>query len=75
MLQSLKDWCHNSATIGVSRALYVAGVALEGAAHAADFLTAIGASAIVPPNYVGVYTIAIAATVELARRRSLKKAV
>lgn len=72
-MQKLKAWCDHSLTIGWARFLYVAGAGLEVASTAADFLNAIGAGAIVPPNWLGVYTIAIAAVVELARRRSLKK--
>lgn len=74
MVHGIKRWCHHSATIGVARAMYIAGIGLEVAAHAADFLNAIGAGVLVPPNYVGVYTVSVAAIVEVARRRTLKKA-
>lgn len=75
MLEKLKAWCRHSLTIAWARSLYVAGVALEVAAQCADFLTAIGAGAFVPPKYAGVYTVVLAAVTEFARRRSLKKEV
>jgi hypothetical protein len=74
MIDRLKAWCRHSLTIAIARALYVLGTALEIAAQAADFLNAIGFAAFVPPNYTGLYTVAIAVIVELARRRSLNKA-
>lgn len=73
MWHSIKSWCMHSATIGVARTLYAVGFAIEIAAQGADFLNAIGAASLVPPKYVGIYTVAIAGVVELARRRSLRK--
>ena len=72
-MNKILSWCENSATIAVTRVLYAAGFCIEVAAQSADFLNAIGAQALVPPKYIGIYTIGIAAVVEVARRRSLKK--
>lgn len=72
MLDKIKTWCRNSLTIAWARFLGIAGVVLEMASYTADFLTTIGFNAYVPPKYLGVYTLILAAVTELARRRSLK---
>jgi hypothetical protein len=75
IFSKLKIWFRNSLTIAWARLLQLAGVAFEFAAQAADLLQAVNAQVlpIVPPKWVGLYTLGIGLVTELARRRSLKR--
>ena len=74
IFEKLKMWFHHSVTIAWARLLQFAGLALEFTAQVVDVLQAVNAQIlpIVPPKWVGLYTLGIGLVTELARRRSLK---
>ena len=65
-----KAWFKHSLTIAWARFLVVSGAALEIAATAADILHASGFDGLVPPKWVGVYTVSLGLITEVARRRT-----
>jgi hypothetical protein len=75
VLEKFKVWFRHSLTIAWARLLQIAGMALELIAQTVDVLQAVNAQVlpVVPPKWVGLYTLGVGLVTELARRRSLKK--
>lgn len=68
---AVKAWFSHSLTVAWARFQVVAGVAVEVAANAADLLQAAGLGSLVPPKWLGPFTMACGLITELSRRRSL----
>jgi hypothetical protein len=69
MWERIKKFHRYSETVGLAHALTWVGVAMEGLAQFPDVAASSGLAAIVPPAYLGHYTIAIAGLTLFARLR------
>jgi hypothetical protein len=76
MLDRIKSWCRHSATIAWAYALAAAGAALEIFPPALDLIgapdVAEAIKAMLPAQWVGLYTVVIGIVTYAARMRSLR---
>jgi hypothetical protein len=75
IFEKIKMWFRHSLTIAWARLLQLVGVTFEFIAQAVDVLQALNSQVlpVVPPKWVGFYTLGIGLVTELTRRRSLKR--
>lgn len=71
MLAKLKAICLNSSTIALTYIMGVGAVALEAISSLPDIMTTVGLQQYVPPQWLGRYTLLIAALTWLARIRGI----
>ena len=71
----IKAFHRYSLTVGLAHVLAWLGTAMEGLYLFPDVAQSVGLASVVPPAYLGHYTLAIAALTLGARLRTLRKAV
>jgi hypothetical protein len=73
MLASISNYFHNSLTVAWAHALAVIGLGMEALIQFPDVAQNVGLAQVIPPNYLGRYTLGIAGLTLLARLRSIRK--
>lgn len=71
MLAKLKALCLNSSTIAWSYVMGAGGFVIEAISDIPDIMTTVGLQQYVPPQWLGRYTLLIAALTWLARIRGI----